>query len=165
MTATRTFVHHLPPKGPVVYRCYGDEDSRLYIGSSIDVAARFQWHQKNSQWWPDVRSITFTHCPTEQHALAAERVAIRAERPLHNRYCVGEGRSLSYVFDDELFTDRTMALGLTTDAARAAAVGIDRTTIHRLRGGTHDIRLDLACRMAAMVGVPLDELFKPRPPA
>jgi plasmid maintenance system antidote protein VapI len=57
--------------------------------------------------------------------------------------------------------DRLMAgLGADNDVARARVLGIDRATISRMRTRRFAPRLELAMRMATVLGTTVDELFE-----
>jgi hypothetical protein len=70
---------------PVVYRCFTATRVLLYIGATDGWRSRLKEHQRKSSWWPEVDDITFERYPTVAEAFAAETLAIRAERPLHNK--------------------------------------------------------------------------------
>jgi hypothetical protein len=71
--------------GPCVYRCLDAAAALLYIGSAEKAQARFTGHRTRSSWWPEVADIKITRYPTIFEARAAERIAILAEDPIHNR--------------------------------------------------------------------------------
>jgi hypothetical protein len=71
---------------PGVYRAIGATPMPpLYIGSTIDFAARVQAHKAGSEWFSDVVRWTFEPYPTLDDALVAERALIEAEQPTYNR--------------------------------------------------------------------------------
>lgn len=70
--------------GPVVYRMYDATDRLLYVGCSVGMARRLAVHQMQTRWFPDVTRMTLVHFTNEDDALAAERMAIETEAPLHN---------------------------------------------------------------------------------
>lgn len=57
---------------------------------------------------------------------------------------------------DRLMADR----GAVSDVARARELGIDRATISRMRKRRFAPRLELAMRMADLLGTTVDELFE-----
>lgn len=67
-----------------VYRLFGSDDVLLYIGMSGDPEVRWQQHSYGRKWWPDVRRETVRWYDTRDEAAAAEKAAIRAERPKYN---------------------------------------------------------------------------------
>jgi hypothetical protein len=72
--------------GSFIYRCFGEADLLLYIGSTAGYAARMKRHAAKSAWWPDVARITKEGYGSISEARAAERRAIRAEVPQHNSH-------------------------------------------------------------------------------
>jgi hypothetical protein len=75
-----------PADGPhTLYRAAGDHGVVLYIGISRRVGGRLAVHERESPWWPEVRSITFETWPTLEAARAAETAAVWAEHPVHNK--------------------------------------------------------------------------------
>lgn len=68
-----------------LYR-YFDADGRLlYVGISLSAVARAVQHKNSSHWWSSAVTMTKQTFDTRDEALAAERDAIRAERPFHNK--------------------------------------------------------------------------------
>ncbi len=67
-----------------LYRFFDGAGRLLYVGITMDPGSRWKNHSKKKPWWTDVRSMTAEPFPTLEAALAAERAAIKAERPLHN---------------------------------------------------------------------------------
>lgn len=75
----------LPDSDPAyVYRCMTSGGSVLYIGSTSNPVRRMALH-RDKPWWPE---IAFVECEGPYRdrtaAFAAEREAIRAERPPFN---------------------------------------------------------------------------------
>lgn len=75
-----------PENHGFVYWLYAEDDSLLYIGSTINVKRRMTQHKSIQPWWPQVAVLkTKTEAyPTVEAARAAETRAIIAERPRHN---------------------------------------------------------------------------------
>lgn len=71
-------------KGPGVYRCLNAGRQPVYIGSAVVVLKRLSAHESRSPWWPEVADVKVERFPTIFQARAAERLAIKAEMPLHN---------------------------------------------------------------------------------
>ena len=76
------------PSGPVVYFAWGADGDLLYVGSSINVAQRIKNHLTATDWWGDVRRLTFESHETEGAARRAELDHIGRRPGVHNR----EGR-------------------------------------------------------------------------
>ncbi len=67
-----------------LYRFFDASGNLLYIGVSISVVQRLQGHLREKHWIPENGSLTWTTYETREAAEAAERIAIRHERPAHN---------------------------------------------------------------------------------
>jgi excisionase family DNA binding protein len=77
-----------------VYRAYGDDGRLLYVGMSDNVENRLQQHRvNNAAWFDHLANVTVEQHPDRISAEAAERNAIRSERPLYN--VSGSGRTQS----------------------------------------------------------------------
>lgn len=66
-----------------VYRCFGDADEILYIGTTGNFGRRFSQHAQKI-WFLEVRHITLEWYPDAESAGVAERMAIAAEQPKYN---------------------------------------------------------------------------------
>lgn len=73
-----------PSAGTALYSYYDAGDLPLYIGITGDLLGRERNHIKKSMWMEFVARSTVARYPTREEAKAAERAAIRAERPLFN---------------------------------------------------------------------------------
>jgi predicted GIY-YIG superfamily endonuclease len=70
-----------------LYRIYSLEDELLYIGITSRGWKRVSTHMKQKQWWPaDGARVGVRAYATEFDVRRAERAAIRAEHPLHNKH-------------------------------------------------------------------------------
>lgn len=67
-----------------LYRLYGEEETLLYVGMSMNLPARMTQHKVQKVWWQSVRHITVDHFDSRRAVLDAEREAIQSERPLWN---------------------------------------------------------------------------------
>ncbi len=67
-----------------LYRFYDHAGELLYIGITRDPAARWSQHSGDKPWWHRVQRITIQAMPDRASALAAERIAIKAENPRYN---------------------------------------------------------------------------------
>lgn len=56
----------------------------MYVGVSLNVAARLAGHRSYSKWFDDVAAITIENFPNEHDARRAEKDAILNEKPLFN---------------------------------------------------------------------------------
>ena len=67
-----------------LYRFYDEAGVLLYVGITADPGTRFKQHRGDKEWWTQVVNIRIEKLPTRAAVLAAERKAIREERPLWN---------------------------------------------------------------------------------
>lgn len=68
----------------VLYRFYSATGQLLYVGITMNPPARWKKHRESKDWWGEVVGITLETYSTRDELEAAERRAIRVERPLHN---------------------------------------------------------------------------------
>lgn len=76
-----------------VYRYFNAEGRLLYVGCSKDPMARYRTHRQDSRLW--INEVARGHIsvfPDQATALAAEKAAIVAEKPLYNKTHRWEGR-------------------------------------------------------------------------
>lgn len=67
-----------------LYRFYDRADVLLYIGITADLGARIGQHRGEKPWWLEVARVDVEHHPNRTAVLAAERAAIRDEKPVWN---------------------------------------------------------------------------------
>lgn len=67
-----------------LYRFYDADDVLLYVGQSVNPGRRMEKHRDTQTWWRDVARIEMEQHPDKVTLLAAEREAIKEEKPLHN---------------------------------------------------------------------------------
>ncbi len=67
-----------------LYRFFGAKDRLLYIGLTLNPGSRWKAHGKNKPWWHEVCTITIELYPDRASVEAAERWAIKRERPFYN---------------------------------------------------------------------------------
>jgi predicted GIY-YIG superfamily endonuclease len=68
-----------------LYRMFDENERLLYVGITLDVGQRFTDHRQHKPWWQNVVTMKLEHFATRAELEAAERDAIVAENPLHNR--------------------------------------------------------------------------------
>lgn len=85
---------------PTVYWCFDATRRLLYIGSTGCTGTRFQSHETQTTWWPEVASIKTRTYPTLPMARAAERMAIRAEVPAYNKEYQAKRSGLVLIEDE-----------------------------------------------------------------
>jgi len=73
----------LEDRATALYRFFGADDLLLYIGITNSVPRRFDQHG-DKPWWTQVERSTLEHYPSRREALAAEKAAIQAEKPVWN---------------------------------------------------------------------------------
>ncbi len=74
----------LSKKKTALYRCYDRDGALLYVGASILPCTRTMCHAASKEWQYDIARITLEWFSTRPKALAAERRAIREEKPMKN---------------------------------------------------------------------------------
>ena len=67
-----------------LYRFYDEDDRLLYVGITTQACARWAAHAGDKEWFPTVVRATVEHFADRESAAAAEKAAIRTEKPLHN---------------------------------------------------------------------------------
>ncbi len=67
-----------------LYRFYNEEEQLLYVGVSKSTIQRLFTHQKLSDWYILVRFVVVDNYADRKSALAAERDAIKTEKPFFN---------------------------------------------------------------------------------
>lgn len=67
-----------------LYRHFDRTGRLLYVGISLSAAQRTGVHRRYSTWFRQVASITLEWHPSRHVCEAAERQAIRLEKPLYN---------------------------------------------------------------------------------
>lgn len=72
------------PKAHHLYRHFDEAGKLLYVGISVHAVSRLANHKQVSPWIWSVARVEIQTFPTRQEAEAAEREAIRDERPLFN---------------------------------------------------------------------------------
>jgi hypothetical protein len=67
-----------------LYRFFDNAGELLYVGITMNPAARWKQHSKDKDWWTEVANITVEPHPGREAVLEAERLAILTEKPLYN---------------------------------------------------------------------------------
>lgn len=73
------------PAATRLYRHYGPEGDLLYIGVSLAAITRLEQHISDSHWADQICRVEIETYPDQAAAREAERCAIKADHPLHNR--------------------------------------------------------------------------------
>lgn len=75
-----------PPPRYVVYRLFRRTDGVLiYVGSTGRWGLRMSQHEREQWWWSQVGDMKLQDCASEREALVIEDIAIKREKPLHNK--------------------------------------------------------------------------------
>lgn len=80
----KTAQHLLDPHPHTLYRFFDKYGELLYVGITMDLPSRMGNHRREKPWWADAAWIDIQHCDSRGEALDAERMAIKAEKPLYN---------------------------------------------------------------------------------
>jgi predicted GIY-YIG superfamily endonuclease len=67
-----------------LYRLYGEGEALLYAGITDDWTRRLREHSRIKPWLTDVLSVKLERYPDRAAVVAAERRAIRSEKPRYN---------------------------------------------------------------------------------
>lgn len=76
---------HLDDARTALYRLYDAHGRLLYIGITHELEQRWSTHASTKAWWSKVVRKTIEWHENRGLAEAAEKTAIREERPMHNR--------------------------------------------------------------------------------
>lgn len=109
-----------------LYRWYDAHGVLLYVGVSENAARRAFEHAGEKPWWQDVAQAVVEHHETRVAAEEAERIAIRAERPLHN---------VTHAYGGEAGRAHARALGhvpaFVSIAVAASMIGLSKSSATR----------------------------------
>ena len=90
-TQRHFFAPPLPPKARrartedhLLYRFFDTEGVLLYVGITYDLSMRFSQHSVERGWWGQWAYSTVVRYYSRATLEAAERKAIKSEKPLHN---------------------------------------------------------------------------------
>lgn len=67
-----------------LYRWFDKEGNLLYIGISTNAYGRAKQHKTTAKWWPNAANMTVVSYPSREDVEAAEKDAIRTEKPKFN---------------------------------------------------------------------------------
>lgn len=68
----------------VLYRIYDHDAALLYVGITNNPVTRFREHGAAKDWWPRVANIGIVTFHSREELEAAEKTAIRDEKPRYN---------------------------------------------------------------------------------
>ena len=127
-----------------LYRFFAADGALLYVGRTVDPAARWRSHRRTQPWWHEVTSITLQRYGDLASIVAAERGAIRTECPAYNVVHNSRADRLIYEYVHSLRD------GLTTEewsAVDKAFARLDAEVARRERRGGLPRTLECpACR-------------------
>lgn len=104
----------------VLYRMFDAAGQLLYVGLTNNPKGRFGNHRDTKDWWDQVSTIKVESFSSREELIAAERTAIGAEKPLHNRIHNRDRIALDEdiaFFDEEEIQDRCMGIAFAKIAA------------------------------------------------
>lgn len=67
-----------------LYRFFDEAGDLLYVGITLNPAARWKQHSQDKPWWTEVANITVEPHKNRREVLEAELLAIKTEHPRHN---------------------------------------------------------------------------------
>lgn len=73
-----------PETGYWLYRMFGEDGALLYVGITEVGVARWRQHQREKEWFNEVRTFTVEQFPDRESVAEAELAAIRSECPKYN---------------------------------------------------------------------------------
>lgn len=79
-------------KMTALYRHYSVDGALLYVGISTRLMTRTKCHVDDAVWMPETASIHIEWFSSVDDARAAEKKAIKAERPVHNLRHTGKSK-------------------------------------------------------------------------
>lgn len=127
-----------------LYRLYDVDDALLYVGISSKWFARMAQHATEKGWWDDVVTVKRQAFPGRTEALAAEREAIRTERPRYNVRGRAVDKQVSTTFPPVVKVRRSMAgvsqaerCALDDEVAQLRNAGLTGIEIRLQLGITH----------------------------
>lgn len=68
-----------------LYRFYDADLQPVYFGISAGSASRWDQHRKRADWWPLAEYVAVSFYPAYEAVQAAEKAAIRHEKPRYNK--------------------------------------------------------------------------------
>ena len=131
-----------PFENQVLYRFWQNE-SILYIGISQSFLSRMDSHKGTKDWFKYVTHITLEHFPTRRAVEAAEKSAIKSEKPIFNVVHNKEARkaksriqSLTSKLPEDYFyklPDTANERKIFIDSLRSQKNGYTRLTLEKLK--------------------------------
>lgn len=91
-----------------LYRHFDENDCLLYVGISSRLPQRNREHKSFSHWFQAVTKITVSWFQCRDDALSAEYMAIKTEKPVHNKIhsSIDEGGCVVVKIPDELIFNK-----------------------------------------------------------
>jgi hypothetical protein len=68
-----------------LYRHFDADGRLLYVGVALSALYRLSQHRIESHWFNTIAWVEIEHHRSRAHALYAEAIAIREEKPMHNK--------------------------------------------------------------------------------
>jgi predicted GIY-YIG superfamily endonuclease len=85
-------------RNTVLYRHLDADGALLYVGITCDPVNRLSNHKACSPWAASIASVTMQWFDCREDAAAAERIAVRDERPAYNReFAIRTGNPIEWL--------------------------------------------------------------------
>lgn len=81
-----------------LYRAFTKDGTLLYVGISGRWSERLHQHEKESEWFERTDYVLIRRFPDRESVAAAEKAAIRAEKPIYNKQHSQEWQSPQHHF-------------------------------------------------------------------
>ena len=112
-----------------LYRYFNNAGELLYVGISINAIYRLGQHKENAEWFELIDRIEIEKFDSLKLALAAEKSAIKTERPLHNIAHQGTAEAEQNISDSPSMQCKIAGLAGLAELSRISSVS-SRTLIN-----------------------------------
>lgn len=155
----------MPRKSPWsvtnLYRYYSAAGGLLYVGVSIRALERLKQHMANSERSTEVTRVEIEKFPDRAHALAAERVAIKAEKPLWNK--VRERKPKLKIlangkYDQSTLLGEFLAKRAMNMSGLAKKAKLSRSALSRIMAGERIPTVATLQALSSVTRIPLSKL-------
>jgi len=125
-----------------LYRHFDADGKLLYVGISLSAAHRLSQHNGQSEWASKIASMTVETLASREEALAAERVAIKTEKPAWNKAntaTAGRIHTSIYLHKRVLRELRAIAIEYDRKPHDILIEGVDMLLAHFARPSVEDL--------------------------